>query len=38
MPKPKKGPRLGGSASHQAAILSNLAIAEGVAVFSVTAH
>ena len=25
MPKPKKGPRLGGSASHQAAILSNLA-------------
>ena len=25
MPNPKKGPRLGGSASHQAAILSNLA-------------
>ena len=25
MPRPKKGPRLGGSASHQKAILSNLA-------------
>lgn len=25
MPKPKKGPRLGGNASHQKAILSNLA-------------
>ncbi len=25
MPKPRKGPRLGGSASHQKAILSNLA-------------
>jgi len=25
MPKPKRGPRLGGSASHQKAILSNLA-------------
>lgn len=25
MPKPKKGPRLGGSASHQKAMLSNLA-------------
>lgn len=25
MPKPKKGPRLGGSPSHQKAILSNLA-------------
>ena len=25
MPKPKKGPRLGGSASHQKALLSNLA-------------
>jgi large subunit ribosomal protein L17 len=27
MPKPKKGPRLGGSASHQKALLSNLATA-----------
>jgi large subunit ribosomal protein L17 len=25
MPRPKKGPRLGGSAAHQKAILSNLA-------------
>jgi large subunit ribosomal protein L17 len=25
MPRPKRGPRLGGSASHQKAILSNLA-------------
>ena len=25
MPRPKKGPRLGGSASHQKAIMSNLA-------------
>ncbi|MBU4194006.1 MAG: 50S ribosomal protein L17 [Actinobacteria bacterium] len=25
MPKPKKGPRLGGSASHQKAMLANLA-------------
>ena len=27
MPKPKKGARLGGSASHQKAILANLATA-----------